>query len=202
MCHDYPILLDVSTRRCVIVGGGEVAARKAAGLIDSGATDVVVVSPELKGRFPANVQHLAERYRPEHLTGAGLAFAATDSELVNDAVVREANARGILVSRADAEDDLPGDFVVPAKMRRGPVTVTVSAGSAALAVLIRDQLSSKWDARWSHLAEAMQTLRPELLEHQLDPIVRRDTFRRLASEGAMDVLERGGLDALRVWMNQ
>ena len=52
---------------------------------------------------------------------AGLVFAATNVPAVNDAVVRDANARGVLVNRADASDELPGDFSTPAVHRDGAV---------------------------------------------------------------------------------
>src|SRR6266480_2219507 len=103
MPHNYPLLLELSDREIVIVGGGEVAVRKAIGLIDAGATRVCVIAPDVHERMPAQVQRLAETYRPEHLRSAGLVFAATDDPNVNDAIVRDARERGILVCRADAD---------------------------------------------------------------------------------------------------
>src|SRR5438045_776150 len=105
MPHNYPLLLEVSDRPIVIVGGGEVAVRKAMGLIDAGATSVRVVAPQVHERMPTQVQRIAETYRPEHLPGAELVFAATDDPKVNDAVVRDARELGILVCRADADDE-------------------------------------------------------------------------------------------------
>jgi len=71
----YPILLDVSTRLCVIVGGGEVVARRATGLIDARASRVRVVSPERRAKFPDTVELVPERLDPAHLDDAGLVFA-------------------------------------------------------------------------------------------------------------------------------
>src|SRR4051812_47060021 len=98
----YPLMLDVSGRLVVIVGGGAVAARKARGLIEAGATKVRMVSPIFHKDVPAAVESIAERYEARHLKGAGLAFAATDSPETNDAVVGDARRLGILVSRADS----------------------------------------------------------------------------------------------------
>src|SRR3954454_1471168 len=148
--HSYPILLDLTDRLVVIVGGGAVAVRKAAGVLDAGATRVRCVSPTFHPDLPAAVERVPEAYRPEHIESAGLVFAATDSAEVNDAVVRDASTRGIWVNRADADDGQPGDFTVPARLREGPVTVTVSAGgSPALAAAIRDGVAARWDPRWT-----------------------------------------------------
>ena len=117
MPHNYPLLLDVSDRLIVIVGGGEVAVRKAVGLLEAGATRVRVVAPVFHERMPAQVQRVAETYRREHLDGAGLVFASTDDPAVNETIVRDARAMKILVCRADADDTNAGDFATPAMIR-------------------------------------------------------------------------------------
>src|SRR5438874_10180418 len=160
--HAYPLMLDVSDRLVVIVGGGGVAARKARGILDAGGRRVRVVAPDFAPELPAGVERVRERYHPECLEGAGLVFAATDVPEVNDAVVRDARARGVLVCRADGNDAEPGDFATPAHLHRGEVTLAVSAGSAALAVRVRDALAAHFDPVWSRMAEAMLALRPAI----------------------------------------
>ena len=141
MPHNYPLLLDVSDRLIVIVGGGEVAVRKAQGLIAAGAMRVRVVSPSVHEQMPASVERIAESYHREHLADAGLVFAATDEPAVNDVIVRDAKGMNILVCRADADDNNTGDFATPAMIRRGAVLVTVSTGgSPALAARLRDTI--------------------------------------------------------------
>jgi precorrin-2 dehydrogenase/sirohydrochlorin ferrochelatase len=201
--HSYPILLDLTGRRVVIVGGGVVAVRKAAGVLDAGADRVRCVSPTFHPDLPTAVERVPEGYRPEHLEGAGLVFAATDSAEVNNAVVHDARARGIWVNRADADDAQPGDFTVPARLREGTVTVTVSAGgSPALAAAIRDGLAARWDPRWTAMAEAMQTLRPMVLSANLIGSRRSEILRELASDEALDVLKSGGADRLTQWLRE
>jgi siroheme synthase-like protein len=197
----YPILLDVSDRRILIVGGGAVAVRKAQGVLGAGARDVTCVAPQIHAEMPDAVQKIAEPYGPQHLAGMGLVFAATDSSMLNSQVVADARARRILVSRADTDDDSPGDFSVPARLDIGPVVVTVSAGSPALAVRIRDGLSARFDSRWTAMAEAMQHLRPIIRDKaKLSPGRRREVFRDLAGDEAMDVLASGGLEELHRWL--
>ncbi|HEX8322852.1 MAG TPA: NAD(P)-dependent oxidoreductase [Tepidisphaeraceae bacterium] len=196
----YPILLDVTHLRIVIVGGGGVARRKAGGLIDAGATDITVVSPTLADDFPP-VRHVASVYTPRTLADARLVFAATNDPAVNTNVINDARAVGALVCRADTDDDHPGDFVTPAKFSQGPITVTVSAGSAALSAAIRDGLRQRFDPRWAKMAEAMSVLRPMLRDASgLSPARRASAFRRLASEEALDVLDRQGTAGLLAWL--
>lgn len=194
-------MLDVTDRPVVIVGGGQVAARKARGLLEAGATRVRCVSPDFVPDMPDSVERVRQPYEARHLDGAGLVFAATDLPAVNDAVVRDARARNVLVNRADADDDQPGDFATPAKLRQGPVVVSVSTGgSPALAVLIRDGLLERWDPRWSRMAEMMLSLRRKIIEGLDAPAARRAAFRDLATDEALDVLEAGGVAGVVQWL--
>src|SRR2546423_3621673 len=144
----YPLMLDVSDRLAVIIGGGRVAARKARGLIEAGATKVRMVSPTFHKDVPAAVERIAGRYEPRHLEGAGLAFAATDSGETNDAVVRDARRLGVLVCRADGDHEAAGDFATPAVMRKGALTVVVSAaGGAGPAAVGRGQRAARGGPR-------------------------------------------------------
>ncbi len=200
----YPLMLDVSEVIAVIVGGGGVAVRKARGLIDAGCRQVRMVSPTFHDDVPGAVERVAERFEPRHLDGARLVFAATDSADVNDAVVRAARQRGLFVNRADVDEDEPGDFTTPAILRKGPVTVTVStAGAPALAAMVRDELSARFDPRWREMAEAMLTIRPAIVAAAgLTAARRRDAFRDLATKEAIDALGAGGAEQVWGWLVQ
>ena len=137
-------MINVQGRLAVVVGGGSVAERKVAALLEAGAT-VRVVSPELA---PA-LEHLrgrgqitweARRFQATLLDGATLAFAATNDDAVNAAVVAAARQRSILVN--DASKAERGDFATPAVYRKGALTISVDTGGAAPAVskLVREKL--------------------------------------------------------------
>jgi siroheme synthase-like protein len=197
----YAIMLDVTDRRIVIIGGGAVAARKAGGLLDAGATDVHVFAPALDGKMPPEVKWTQAAYEPAQLDGAFLAFAATSDPAVNDAVMRDAAARGILASRADADEAVPGEFVVPARFSQGAIQVAVSAGSAALSAAVRDRLQAALDPRLVKMADAMRELRPLIRDRSgLDADTRREIFRALTGEAALDVLDHDGIAALKAWL--
>jgi precorrin-2 dehydrogenase/sirohydrochlorin ferrochelatase len=198
--HAYPLMLDLTGRTIVIIGGGAVASRKATGVTSAGAKIVRVISPEFRASFMTNVEKIHRHYQPGDLRDADLAFAATDNEEVNDAVVAEARQRKVLVCRADSGDLLSGDFTTPAMFANGPVTVTVSAQSAALAAVIRDSLQDSFDPRWIAMADAMQILRPIIKSSGKTPSQRAVLFRALATPTARQILAQGGVEALKNWI--
>lgn len=184
----------------VIVGGGKVAARKAAGLLSAGAKQVRCVAPRFCDEFPASVERIAESYAERHLDGAAIAFAATDDPQVNTEVVRDCRRRQIWVNRADSDEDDPGDFSTPARLDAGSIIVTVSAGSPTLSATIRDALEPTIDSRFIAMADAMRTLRPMVKSSTLKPSQRAEVFRALADSQALAILESGGLNSLRQWL--
>jgi len=202
MAHAYPLNLDVTDRLVVIIGGGKVAARKCEGLLAAGAKRVRVVSPAFCDRVPAGVERVAATYEPKHLDGAGLVFAATNVPAVNDAVVRDAQSRGVFVNRADSSDALAGDFSTPAIHRQEAVLVTVSAGgSPVLAARLRDQIAPLLDRDLLMMADAMRQIRPAVMaDASLTEPQRRDIFRSLAGDEAIEVLKHGGIDSLFEWI--
>jgi len=199
----YPILLDV-TRLCVlIVGGGEVAARKAAGLLASGANDVRAVAPAFCQEFPAGVQRIIGRFEPEQFDGIDLAFAATNDSAVNDEVVREAHRRRVRINRADGSDQYYGDFTVPAMLRRGAITVAVSTdGSPALAATVRDHLAAALSPRWTELATLLPVVRGLIMSANLPANRRAEIFRDLASEAAAAALAADRAPGFWKWAQQ
>lgn len=157
----YPIFLDLSGRRCVVVGGGEVANRKARKLLQARA-DVVVISPEIKPELESVAVEVHRRpYREGDLEGAYLAFAATDSREANAAVAREAKEHDIPVNVADEPSE--GDFALPSTLRRGRLQVAVSTGGASptLARRIKDELEESFGPEWAGIVEELGTARRE-----------------------------------------
>ncbi len=158
----YPVNLVLAGRRCVVVGGGQVAARKVRGLLAAGA-DVVVVAPRVDPEIVAlGVQVEARPYRSGDLEGAWLVIAATDDAEVNRAVHAEGERTRIWVNSAD--DPPACSFILPAVVRQGPVMVTVSTSgySPALASWLRSQVSDQLGPEYAVLAELLSELRGDL----------------------------------------
>jgi precorrin-2 dehydrogenase/sirohydrochlorin ferrochelatase len=158
----------MAERRCLVVGGGPVAERKVAGLLESGAR-LTVVSPSATDRLrdwsrADRVRLLLREYAASDLRGHSIVFVATDDGRVNADVARDARAAGVLVNAAD--DPAHCDFILPAVLRRGELTVAVSTGGAspALARTVRDELDAYLDredytALARVAADARRTLR-------------------------------------------
>ena len=164
----YPIVVDLMGRPCLVIGGGAVALRKVAGLVEAGAR-VTVLSPWLT---PALLRLAAEaplRWRPREYAqgdaaGFTLVMVATDDRAVNAAVAAECRERGIWVNCAD--DPARCDFILPSVLRRGAVTVAVSTGgrSPTLARLLREDLDALLPRDVAPLTEVIADVRRSLRE--------------------------------------
>src|SRR5688572_25716675 len=123
----FPIFLRLAAAPVLVVGGGQVAARKIDLLLRAEAA-ITVVAPEICARVQqwvaaGRVQHLAREFQPEHLDGMRLAIAATQRRAVNAWVARQADSRGIPVNVVD--DPKLSRFVMPAIVDRSPVVIAV-----------------------------------------------------------------------------
>lgn len=166
----YPVFLNLAGRSCLVVGGGEVARRKVEALLRHGAAVRVVsprVAPELEGLAAAGRIALERReFRPGDAAGAFLVFAATGDPGVNRRIRAEAVRRGALVNAVD--DAEHSDFIVPATVERGDLTIAIgTAGkSPALARRLRERLEREFGpeyAAWLEiLAEARRLARERL----------------------------------------
>nr|MDQ3185177.1 siroheme synthase [Pseudomonadota bacterium] len=174
-----PIFVNIKSRNCLVVGGGEVAARKIALLLRAGA-QVTVVAPklcvELTGQLngplrgplseqpreqphPGTITHRAETFRPSHLNDVFLAIAATDDPVVNREVSEAAGQMHIPVNVVDNPDLC--SFIMPSIIDRSPVMVAVSSGgtSPVLARLLRTRLETMIPAAYGRLAACVAAYR-------------------------------------------
>ncbi len=167
------MFLDLDGKRCVVVGGGEVADRKARKLLQARAK-VVVISPEVEPELESVAAEVRLRpYREGDLQGAFLAFAATDRREVNATVAKEARERGIPVNVADKPSE--GDFALPSTLRRGQLQVAVSTGGAspALARRIRRELEGAFGSEWAGVVAELDRARRDgrRAEDELEEVV-------------------------------
>jgi precorrin-2 dehydrogenase / sirohydrochlorin ferrochelatase len=178
----YMACLDVTGRRCLVVGGGAVGLEKASGLVVCGAA-VTVVSPELADGFAElDVEWRARSYETGDLDGMFLVIAATSDRAVNEAVHADAEARVMLCNVADVPDLC--NFILPAVHREGPIAVAVSTGGAspALAKRLRSQIAELVGPEHAALAEELRALRPQVKERFATYEERRDYFEELVTE--------------------
>lgn len=129
----FPLFVDLTGKKAVVIGGGAVGLRRAEVLTRFGA-EVTVVSPALL-HAAEGVRHIPREYAPGDLEGAFLAVAATDVPRVNEAVGREARRRGVLFNRSDDPADC--DFFFPA----------ICEGAGMVAGLVGDGTDHRKTAR-------------------------------------------------------
>lgn len=185
----YPMLLKMDGRKCVVCGGGRVAERKAAGLLEANA-DVTVVSPRssdaIRGWSDAGrLRWLPREAEEDDMIGATLVFAATDKPDVNRRIL-EASARlGIPANLAD--DGENGDFLVPATLRRGGLVLAASSTGAgpALASRIVGELAERYGEIYNEYVEALRKIRAIVKAEVADPAERRALLRASVSEEAL-----------------
>ena len=163
----YPVSLDLRGRPCIVIGGGKVAERKVRGLLACEA-EVQVISPELtpglSDLFRAGRLTWQDRdYRPGDLEGGFLVIAATDNEQVQQQTFEEAEERNILINVADVPARC--NFILPATVRQGDLTISVSTGgkSPALAKQLRQQLEKSFGPEYRTVADILGGLRREIL---------------------------------------
>jgi siroheme synthase-like protein len=159
----YPVNLLLRGRRCLVVGGGRVAAQKVRGLLDAEAL-VHVIAPEVDGSISDLPHVTVERraYRDGDVAGHRLVIAATSDPDVNHAVAAAAEAADIWVNVADDPDHCA--FTLPSKIRRGPVLVTFSTGgtSPALSTWLRRRFEGEIGPEYEVLARLLADARDEL----------------------------------------
>lgn len=163
----YPVFLDLHGVAVLVVGGGRIAARKAAGLLDAGAV-VRLVATEVgahvdRGRIAGGGGEVRERpFHDDDLDGIRLVITATGHAETDAAVAAAARRRGIWVNAADQPDDC--DFILPAIARTGRVTGAISTDGAspALAGHLRDELRELLGPDVADAADALAAERAAL----------------------------------------
>lgn len=183
-----PICLRLTGCEVLLVGGGEVAARKARLLTGAGAA-VQVVAPnileELQSLLAAHGgSWLQENYRKEHLPGKQLVVAATPDAQVNEQIYRDAVALSILVNVVDSPDLCT--FIFPAIVDREPLTIAISSSgrSPVLTRILRRRIEALVPADYGRLALFAGRFRQEVKE-RIPQVSARRHFWEQALEGTV-----------------
>ena len=152
-----PIALNLRNRRVLIVGGGAVAARKAAACLEAGA-DVTVIAPSLVENFPPLTEHKARLYQSGDCQNFDLVFAATNSSHVNGQVASHARSNKIWCNIADDPD--ASDFHTQSIVRQGQIEIGVSTGrlSPTLSRHLRERVESVVGPEYQLLQELTREL--------------------------------------------
>ena len=186
----YPVFLDIRGKKCVIVGGGEVALRKAERLLDCGAK-VLVISPKLIPELTALkekkiISHIASEYSGDLIDKAALIIGATDDDNTNARISRDARDKGIPVNIVD--DPQKCDFILPALMQRGDLTMAIGTGgkSPALARHLREELEARYGKEYEILLNILGDLRVNMAKNEGRG---KDWFNSLMAAGILDSIK-------------
>jgi len=191
----YLVNLALEGRAAVVVGGGEVAARKVQDLLAAKA-HVTVIAPRACRRIVALAEEklILAHTRPyvtADLVGAFVAIAATDDEALNARVARDAAAMNVLVNVVDRPALCA--FTVPATMRRGHLTLAVATEGRcpALAGILREELEQRYGPEYSELLSLFGELRARMIELAWDGHRIRETLAAIYRDGVIDLIAAG-----------
>ncbi len=191
----YPIAIDVTSRKCLVVGGGEVALRKVRSLLDAAAR-VTVIAREVDPSLAAMecVEVVAREYRQGDSAGCALVFAATDDRATNAAVAEDASRSGALVNVVDDPDLC--SFIAPAAVRRGDLLIAVTTGgkSPALSRRIRTEIEERYGPEYGMLVDLLGNLRDEVKAAHKSQKDRERVFNRLLDSGILELLRDGKME--------
>ena len=201
MSKFYPIHLDVTGKKCVIIGGGKVAYRKACSLKESGA-DVVVVSPEVCSEMVSEegLVLIKKEYEECFLDGALLVIAATDNEAINKKVTLDAEKRNIIVNVVDYPERC--SFIVPSTINRGDLCISISTGGASPAVAkrIREELEAVFGKEYEEYLDLLTKMRSLAMTTVEDDAKRRRILQRLAEKDIFDIVRVEGVEVAEAKM--
>jgi precorrin-2 dehydrogenase/sirohydrochlorin ferrochelatase len=191
----YPLFADLSAKKCLVVGAGEVGRRKIGTLAACGAMEVLVLDlsppgPDMREILDHPAVVFEQRaYEDRDLDQRFLVIASTSDEDLNWRISRACQDRGILCNIVDQPEKC--SFIVPALYTQGDLTVAISTGggSPALARKIRQDLGDFLGSEYGAGLLLMSRLRPMVLGLGLGPQRNSGIFRGLVDSGLLEALE-------------
>jgi precorrin-2 dehydrogenase/sirohydrochlorin ferrochelatase len=191
----YPVfLVKLENSRCVVVGGGQVAARKVTALRRACA-QITIISPSLcesleKLAGQGNIEVVDRDYRQGDLLGAFLVVAATDDRNVNRQVWEEARTRNLLVNVVDDPEHC--NFIAPSVVRQGPLSLAISTSGQCPAYSrhLRRRLESEFGPAYARYVELLGDLRGRIV-NTLTMAERRDFWQKIFESDVLSLFVSG-----------
>jgi precorrin-2 dehydrogenase/sirohydrochlorin ferrochelatase len=191
----YPIYLDIEDRNVVIIGGGNVCARKAETMMKYGAR-VTVFSPE----FTEEIEQWAregclgirrKRYEAADLDDAHIVIASTDDQSVNEQIAADCRARRIPVNVVDVTPLC--EFIIPAIIEKGSIQIAISTGgkSPAIARTLKEDLQRMIGPEYAEVNDVLATLRDEAKRILPTDVDRKHFFDGIIASGILELLREG-----------
>lgn len=195
MVNYYPLMLNLTGKKVVVIGGGKIAAQKIRTLLQSDA-DITVISPNIHEEVQIELSHpklrwVQKRFEPSSdIEDAFLIVAATNVPAVNLQVHEAAKPYQliILVDRPDLSN-----FIVPATIRRGKLLLSVSTGGASpgLARKLKKDLAKQFDDQYEEYLEFLERARKQILHEITDVQKKRQCLRDLLHPLFLELTRQG-----------
>ena len=202
----FPVFMNIQGRKCLVIGGGQVAARKVY-LLNRAGGKVTIVSPELCDELmrwwnAGELTYIQRGFQPSDIDGQAIIIAATDDELVNKQVSELAAERGIPVNVVDNPDLC--SFITPSIIDRSPVQIAISTGgsSPVLARLLRSKLETYIPAAYGRLAMLLERFRGRVKQRFKGTNEIRNFWENVLEGPIADMLVAGKDDAARIALEQ
>jgi precorrin-2 dehydrogenase / sirohydrochlorin ferrochelatase len=191
----YPIYIDIENREVVIIGGGNVCARKAETMMKYGAR-VTVVAPELNDEIEqwardGRLSIRRKRYDHADLDGANIVIASTDDTSVNEQIAADCRARRIPVNVVDVTPLC--EFIIPAIVESGSIQIAVSTGgkSPAIARTLKEDLQRMIGPEYAEVNDVLATLREGAKGVLPTDVDRKRFFDGIIAAGVLEQLRAG-----------
>ncbi len=186
----YPICLDIDQQPVLVVGGGDVGARKVLALLECGAS-VRLVSPEATPKLAqladnGQIEWKPRKYRDSDLDGVFLVIGATSDGMVNRQISARARRMNLLCNIADKPDAC--NFILPSIVKRGDLLIAISTSGAspAYAKHLRKKLEQQFGDEYAECLTLMGAVRKKLLSTAHAPEAHKPLFESLIQNGLID----------------
>ena len=197
----YPVFLELSSRRVVVIGGGAVAVRKAQLLLDAGAR-LVVVAERIDKMMTAlcrdkKTELIKSKYSKEYLAGAVLAVAATNNHKLNKTIYKDCQTLEVLCNVVD-EPELC-DFFVPAVVKRGDLQIAVGTegNCPAYAGHIRKKLEKIFTEKHGLFLDELEKVRKQIIKDVSEPAERKTVLGLIVDDESFEYFVQNGAEKWR-----
>ncbi|MGE5372594.1 MAG: bifunctional precorrin-2 dehydrogenase/sirohydrochlorin ferrochelatase [Solirubrobacterales bacterium] len=197
----FPISLELTGRKCLVVGAGSVGLRKVQNLLACLAT-VTVVAPAACAEILAldrrgEITYLAREYEPGDIQGCALVFAATSLRSCNEAVYWDCKTAGVPINVVDDPEHCT--FTVPAVVRRGSLTLAIATDgkSPILARRLRERLEQEIGPEYGTYLELLGTARETVRNRFEQESQRKAVLEAVTALEVMDLIRQGQIETAR-----
>jgi len=201
-----PIFYNISGKKCLVVGAGAIAARKAELLLKAGG-ELRIVAIEISERIHElaashSLELLQREFSAADIDGVACVIAATDNDVLNREISALAQARGIPVNVVDNPELC--SFIMPSMIDRDPVQIAISTGgvSPVLARMLRSKLESCIPGAYGELAKLADEFRQPVKQVLPNVDVRRRFWESVLDGQVAELVFSGRMAAARELLQQ